>query len=93
MGSLVDITESDDTERVYTIGMGCLMSNLTAEEIALFEHSRKYLKEKEKIRNTYLVKSAREDFEKLSEIKDMPIEALQIISKWVHIDGFDEEED
>ena len=93
MDNLVNITMSDDDEDVYAIGLGCHIADLTEKEVNLLKRSSEYLKNKVIKHNKFIVKSAYEDFEKLSKIHNMPLEALEIISHWVDVDGFNEEEE
>lgn len=83
MSNLIEITEYDDTERVYILALGISENDLTEEEHRIFKHSKEYLTNKELKRNIEIVKMARRDFEKLSKTKWMPRKARRIISKWI----------
>lgn len=94
MSKLIEITMCDDTISVYTLGMGVSKQDLSEEELRLFEASKAYLKEKEYKRNEELVKLAREDFEKLRDIPNMPDEAIYILKQWTsrYEDDYDYED-
>ena len=84
--NLIEITTLEDTELVYTKGLGVLDSDLTNTEKMLLERSKYYLKERRGKRNEELVKRAKADFEKLRDIPNMPDEAIYILKRWTFRD-------
>lgn len=89
---LIETTLSDYTQRTYTLGVGYSYEDLTEEEKTALHDSEKYEKCYSNERNSWLVKEAREDFEKLRNIPNLPKEAIDILKNWTFRDG-DEDED
>lgn len=87
--NLIEMTTLEDTEPVYTKGLGVLDSDLTNTEKMLLERSKYYLKERRVKRNEELVKRAKADFEKLRDIPNMPDEAIYILKRWTFRDEDD----
>ncbi len=80
--NLIEITALEDTEPVYMKGPGVLDSDLTDVEKVVLKRSRCYVERRRADRNMKLLKSAREAFEKLRDIPNMPDEALDILRAW-----------
>lgn len=80
--NLIEITALEDTEPVYMKGPGVLDSDLTDAEKVVLKRSRRYVEMRRADRNVKLVKLAREGFEKLRDIPNMPDEALDILRAW-----------
>lgn len=89
---LIETTLSDYTQRTYTLAVGCSYEDLTEEEKTVLHNSEKYEKWYDNKRNGWLVKEAREDFEKLRNIPNLPKEAIDILKNWTFRDE-DEYED
>lgn len=89
---LIETTLSDYTQRTYTLGMGYSYKDLTEEEKTVLHNSEKYEKWYDNKRNRRLVKEAIKDFEKLRDIPNLPIEAIDILKNWTFRDE-DEYED
>lgn len=90
---LINITAADDTQPVYSMAPGCTFAELSPEEQALVFDSAQYLKEKEAARNAWLLSLARQDFQRLWDLPDMPEQAKDILREWVCPEEYDEEEE
>jgi hypothetical protein len=80
--NLIETTTSWYTERTYMKGLGVRDADLTEAEKKVLERSERYVERYRAEENEKLLKLAREDFEKLRDIPNMPDEAIYILKRW-----------
>lgn len=80
--NLIETITFDDIGPTYMKGVGVLDSDLTDVEKVVLKRSRRYVERCRADRNMRLLRLAREDFEKLRDIPNMPDEALDILRVW-----------
>lgn len=77
------MTGETDTDKVYIKGMGVRDDELTEAEAFVIRRSEDYVNARDRKRAEEKIKRAREDIKRLSEIEGLPVEARDIIEKWI----------
>lgn len=80
--NLIDCTMGDDTQRVYTLGLGVDIDSLSGAEKRALEDSNTYLRDKEIAGLMRTKASALRAFERLRDLSGMPGEAIEILKEW-----------
>lgn len=88
---LLECTMSDDTQRVYMLGMGVDIGSLSDEEKRILDQSNSYLKDKKIAQLTSIKTEAYRDFERLRDLPNMPEEAIAILKEWTSRPGDEDE--
>lgn len=89
---LLECTMCDDTQRVYTLGIGIDIDSLSDEEKRVLEESNTYLKDKKIAWLMRIKKSAFRDFERLRDLPNMPEKAIAILKEWTTRPGDEDDE-
>lgn len=84
---LIETTLNGDSQRTYIAGVD--ENRLTPEEKKVLAASRRYEERRNAEENARLLKEARNDFEKLRDIRWMPKKAIQILKRWTFRNGHD----
>lgn len=90
---LLECTMSDDTQRVYMLGMGVDIGSLSDEEKRILDQCNSYLKDKKIAQLTRIKVAAYRDFERLRDLPNMPDEAIEILKEWTTRPGDEDDED